>query len=338
MRSHSQRLLVATTLLTACTHDAADLLRPNATPGITVAAVSASDWSPARSIEEARPGASPGFNTPVLEGCPFVSPDNKTFYLASNRGGTGLDIWVSERDRVDEPWGDPVSVGAPVNSSADDFCPTIARDGHTFYFVSRRQVGVAGVDYCGGSDIYVTRRRDANRGFDEPKNLGCQVNSPQDEFGPFPIEEPGVGLVLYFSSTRPGVGIGGDLYRSQSHGGVFGPPTLVPGVNSTSDDGQPNLSRDGLELYFYSNRPIPGVPTNNDIYVTTRSSTSEPWSTPVNLGPDVNNGANETRPSLSWDGSTLYFGSNRPGSEPLNGTPSSDIYVTTRSLRHGPKN
>jgi hypothetical protein len=53
---------------------------------------------------------------------------------------------------------------------------------------------------------------------------------------------------------------------------------------------------------------------------------SEPWSTPTNLGPDVNSAASETRPSLSWDGTTLYFGSTRPASE----AGSSDIYLTTR--------
>jgi Tol biopolymer transport system component len=36
------------------------------------------------------------------------------------------------------------------------------------------------------------------------------------------------------------------------------------------------------------------------------------------------NGA-ETRPSLSWDGTTLYFGSNRAGGEG-----NTDHYVTTR--------
>jgi Tol biopolymer transport system component len=43
--------------------------------------------------------------------------------------------------------------------------------------------------------------------------------------------------------------------------------------------------------------------------------------------PHVNsaNGA-ETGPSLSWDGTTLYFGSNRPG-----GDGSTDHYLTTRS-------
>jgi hypothetical protein len=57
---------------------------------------------------------------------------------------------------------------------------------------------------------------------------------------------------------------------------------------------------------------------------------SDPWSTPVNLGPSVNTAASETRPSLSWDGTALYFGSNRAG-----GDGDSDHYVTTRERIHG---
>lgn len=49
------------------------------------------------------------------------------------------------------------------------------------------------------------------------------------------------------------------------------------------------------------------------------------WSTPVNLGPNVNSAANETRPSLSWDAKTLIFGTTRPGVEGV-----SDIYYSTR--------
>lgn len=293
-------------------------------------------WSIAMSIELDPPGAAASFNTTDAEGCPFISADGKMFFMASNRpGGVGatknLDIWVSTRPNEKEPWGAPSNV-APVNSDVDDFCPTIARDGHTFYFVSRRAVGVAGVDYCGGADIYVTRRRD-DWTFDAPRNLGCQLNSPEDEFSPFPLEEQGTGPVLYFSSTRPGLGTGGDLYRSESHGGEFGPASLVPGVNSPVDDGQPNLRRDGLELFFYSRRSdLPGAQGGADLYLATRASTSAEWSTPVNLGPAVNSPVDETRPSLSWDGTTLYFGS--PRAAPL-GEGSSDIFVTRRAKLTG---
>lgn len=313
----------------ACTSDTSSTAQPRLRAVSLDRGPTFSEWTLASDIELTPQGAHPNFNTAAVEGCPFIAPDDKTFFIASNRAGGsgGLDIWMATRGSVDEAWGEPFNVGAPVNSASDDFCPTIARDMHTFYFASRRQVGVQGVDWCGGSDLYVTRRREDGT-FDPPRNLGCDVNSAADEFGPFPTEERGSGPTLYFSSTRPGYGSGGNLYRSESHGGVFGVPELVPNVNSMVDDGQPNLSRDGLELYFYSARTdLPGAQGGNDIYVATRASSSDAWSTPVNLGRAVNSSASETRPSLSWDGTTLYFGSTRAGT--------SDIYVTTRQRING---
>jgi Tol biopolymer transport system component len=293
---------------------------------VTLAAVAASmaalasagefsSWAPAVRVESI-PGTDPSFNGAALDGCPFVSRDGKRFYMASNRTGGlgGIDIWVASRASVDEPWGAPENVGAPVNSAANDFCPTIARDGHLFYFVSNRPGG------CGGDDIYTTRLRPG--GWDPVVNLGCDVNSAANEASPMPLPERGTGPVLYFSSARSG---NNDLYESASHGGAFGAASAVAELNTGAQDGQPNLRRDGLEIFFFSSRA-----GNNDIYSATRASVSEPWSTPVNLGPTVNSPASETRPSLSWDGTTLYFGSTRAG-----GDGDSDHYVTTRARLNG---
>jgi len=285
-----------------------------------------STWSAAVRVE-AIPGTNPSFNGADLDGCPFISRDGKKFFMASNRPGGlgGIDIWLSTRARKGDPWGAPVNVGAPVNSSANDFCPTLARDGRNFYFVSNRAGG------CGGADMY-TAQRSATGSFGPVTNLGCQVNSSVDEASPMPLRELGKGSVLYFSSTRlggfaaeaPGALVGdSDLYASVWDGIVFGPAALVPGANSAFEDGQPNTRRDGLELFFYSNRT--GTLGMADIYAATRAKTSNAWSTPVNLGANVNSAAAETRPSVSWDGRTLYYGSTRPGGEG-----STDHYVTTR--------
>lgn len=278
-------------------------------------------WSPAVRVE-ATLGTHPDFNGPALDGCPFVSRDGKTFYMASNRPGGlgGIDIWMATREGVNDPWGAPANLGPPVNSEHNDFCPTISRDGHLLYFVSNRP------GFCGGDDIFVTRRLPG--GWDEPENLGCEVNggvnSAANEASPFPLPEPGAGPVLYFSSTRSG---NSDIYRSESHGGVFGLASPVAELNSSAQDGHPNLRRDGLEIFLFSNRP---GSLGNDIYSATRDSTADPWSTPVNLGANVNSEASETRPSLSWDGTMLYFGSTRPGGEG-----DSDHYVTTREMLTG---
>jgi Tol biopolymer transport system component len=165
------------------------------------------------------------------------------------------------------------------------------------------------------------------------------VNSSADEHSPFPLPHATTDLTLYFSSFRAGgfapdpvgaVAGDGDLYMSEWKGGTFGAPVLVPGVNSESTDGQPNVRRDGREIFFFSTRP--GGAGDPDIWSATRERTSEPWSEPVNPGTAVNSPAGESRPSLSWDGRTLYFGSTRPG-----GDGEADIHVTTRSRVTGLK-
>jgi Tol biopolymer transport system component len=182
--------------------------------GVALAAVfPTGPWSNAIRVEDI-PGTDSSFNTPSLDGCPFISRDGKTFYMASDRGGGlgGIDIWVATRASSADPWGPPVNVGEPVNSSSNDFCPTIDRDGHRFFFVSNRPGG------CGGDDIYVTRLR-ADSGFDPVTNVGCDAdggaNSAANEASPFPLPETGVGPVLYFSSTRSGAG---DIYRARKEG------------------------------------------------------------------------------------------------------------------------
>lgn len=274
-------------------------------------------WGDAVRVESL-PGTDPTFNGPTLDGCPFVARDDTTFYMASDREGGlgGIDIWVSTRDRSTDPWGAPVNVGAPVNSASNDFCPTMSRDGHSFFFVSSRPEG------CGGDDIYTARRRNAT-GFDHVANIGCDANSDGNEASPSPLLQSGAGPVLYFSSTGHGASGGADVFMSHRHGTRYGPAVAVPGVNSDAVDAQPNIRRDGLEIFFFSTRP--GGQGGPDIWSASRASTSDPFDQPVNLGPAVNTEFGETRPSLSWDGTTLYWGSNRPG-----GDGSADHYVSTR--------
>jgi hypothetical protein len=69
---------------------------------------------------------------------------------------------------------------------------------------------------------------------------------------------------------------------------------------------------------FNSNRPVSGHPPSQDIYSSTSFWAFGFWAPPTNLGPSVNTDGNETRATLSADGSRLHFG--RDG----------DIYVSER--------
>ena len=113
-----------------------------------------------------------------------------------------------------------------------------------------------------------------------------------------------------------------NIYMSrQRPDGSFEPATPVAELNTAAADFMPNVSRTGLEIVFNSNRA--GGFGGQDVYTSSRSSTGDPWSAPVNVGANVNTAGNETRSSLSGDGERLHFG--RDG----------EIYVSTRSNATG---
>lgn len=282
----------------------------------TVVAMDFTEWSPAVSAESLD-GTNASLNTAFQDGCPAPSKDGLALYMASNRPGGqgGLDIWVARRASADDPFGAPENLGAPVNTPADEFCPTPLTNGHTLLFVSTKAGG------CGGSDIYIAREHEKH-GWQAPEHLGCTVNSGADEASPFYVEEENGG-VLYFSSTRAGgyaadapgaISGDSDIYFSPVWGdGSIGAPVLAAGLNTSAQDSRPNVRRDGLEIFFDSNRAdgAGGL----DIWSSTRESPGGTWSTPVNAGTNVNSAANETRPYLSWGATTLYFGTTRSGVE-----------------------
>jgi len=120
-------------------------------------------------------------------------------------------------------------------------------------------------------------------------------------------------------SDRPG-GLGEhDIWvstRTTKNGEWGEPVNLGPVVNSNRDEIGPAISPDGLTLFFssgYPYTPRPGGFGRSDLWMTWRAGTNEPWGKPVNLGPIVNTTANEARPNISADGSTLYFCSTRSG-------------------------
>ena len=253
-------------------------------------------------------GTSLELNTAANEGYPTLSPDRLSLYIVSDRtGGLGtFDIWVAKRASTDDPWGDPENLGPPVNSSARDWSPTPV-PGHGLFFVSSRDGG------CGLDDIYFTRFK--NGAWEEPQNVGCQINSTASDFGPSYFEDESGKAILYFSSNRTG---NQDIYSSVD----FGPAQIVAELNTPFNDVRPNVRKDGLEIVFDSNRPGFGL---LDIWTASRGTTADQWSTPTNLGPLINSTANDARPTLSRDGLTMFFGSDRAGGDGL-----SDIYVTTR--------
>jgi len=270
--------------------------------------------------------------TPVNIGAPVNSPAPEFVGSVSKNGlslylqrGVLLDeeLWVVHRQTTDAAWEAPEHLPDTVNSAFNDRAARLSADGHWLVFSSNRPGGL------GGFDIWSCWREDVHDDFawQPATNVGPPVNSAADEIGPTVVQDDEADTRhLYFSSPRSG-GLGGtDIYVSDWNDSGFGVPALVSELSSPLRDEGAYVRHDGRELFFNSNRDGTGF----HIWASTRETTADSWSAPVKLT-TANSSGQELTPVISWDGETLYFASNRPGSA------ASDIYVAGRAkLRSKP--
>jgi Tol biopolymer transport system component len=263
----------------------------------------------------------PVINSSFDENAPALSKNGLSLYFQSNKPGGlgGADIYISQRNRVDEPWGVPINV-TPVNSTVEDAAPSLSRDGHWLFFMSMRSPGF------GGFDLWVSYREHVHDDLDwqPPVNLGPIINSTSSDQSPFFFDNDDVGLPqLFFSRSIQGVPH--IVVSNRLPDGTFTPPTPVAELNSSGNDRGMSVRFDGLEVFLMSTRPA-GFGFQ-DLWTATRHSVTDPWSTPVNMGPVLNSTAGDLNPYIASDRETLYFNSNRSGS----GFGGHDLYVCTRT-------
>jgi Tol biopolymer transport system component len=235
---------------------------------------------------------------------------------------------VSQRDTVDDPWGPPQNLGPNINTVGNEFGPDLSPDGHWLFFSSTRPPGM-----LGASQIWVSYRKDVadDFGWGPAVNLGPDINVPGlDDNAPTFFHDHKTGVTsIYFNSINRKDGPGDfDIYVStQRENGTFGRAKIVRELSSPQRDTRTAIRHDGLEMFLTSNRP--GGSGRIDLWVATRQTTRDVWSTPINLGPAINTAADDGGPALSCDGTTLYFYSTRDG-----GSGGRDLYVTTRHRLH----
>jgi len=291
-----------------------------------------SEWSAAVNL-------GPIVNSESLEYWPAISPNGLSLYFGSTRPG-GIpgtdpqDIWVTHRASLDAPWGEPRNLGPSINTEFRDNSPRLSRDGHWLIFGSNRVTGKCSANST--NDFYVSYRENAEDDFawEPPVNFGCELSAAGSNTGSTFFQDDDKGITtLYFGSTRSGVGVGADAYdvyvSTRRFHGAFGPPALVPELSSPLIDISPSIRADGLEMFLKWNGL--NTPIRGDLWAATRETTSHPWTTPKNLGPLINSAPDNDQPTLSCDGTTLYFVSNRPG-----GFGNYDIYVATRKKLEEP--
>jgi len=219
--------------------------------------------------------------------------------------GVVVGLAVGTTVKADFTFGEPVNLGATVNSSTYDLHPCISADRLSLYFSSWNRQG----DY-GRGDILVSTRATANDEWTAPENLE-----------------------LYF--VRFEGGYDGDsaiwVTRRATRNEPWGAPVELDLIADSANEWEPSLSADGLELYFDFNAS--GLSSPLEICVTTRETRDSPWGAGVSLGPLVNSCSQQAHPRISSDGLLLLFGDDfnlapRPG-----GFGGSDIWFTRRATK-----
>jgi hypothetical protein len=80
----------------------------------------------------------PTVNGPGYDGSPCLSSDGRLLFFHSDRkeGYGKVDLWMTRRASVSDPWGPPVNLGSQVNGVNEEAYPRLAPDGRTLYFWS----------------------------------------------------------------------------------------------------------------------------------------------------------------------------------------------------------
>lgn len=158
-----------------------------------------------------------------------------------------------------------------------------------------------------------------------PVNIGEMINSNYDEYLPsFSIDQS----VMFITRKIPGGSdpVTGndvndeDFYYSIRNGSGWAKAKSAPGLNTRGNEGAHCLSADGNTLIFTACNRYDSYGAC-DLYISRKRG--DEWTTPVNMGADVNSGSWDSQPSISSDGKTLYFSSNRKG-----GSGGSDIWMS----------
>ena len=155
----------------------------------------------------------------------------------------------------------------------------------------------------------------------KPVNLGSNVNNELDQYLPSLTADENTLIYSVFKGSR--VNGNEDFYVSKRVNGEWQLGKPVTGVNTPESEGAQSLSPDGRFLVFTACGRKGGA-GKCDLYFT--EEVCGEWTKVKMLGSPISTGAWESQPSISSDGKTLYFASDRKG-----GKGGKDLWSSTRN-------
>ena len=165
--------------------------------------------------------------------------------------------------------------------------------------------------------------------FDEVNHPGAPLNNALPNSICSATPEPNRFIINNQFPPEGGMQAGfSEIYQRLDGSWVAPTPISIEKFYTNSTSVNLTMSRDGQVLIMSLERN--DAQGKNDLYISFRKGNNK-WSEPRNLGAIINSTNLETNPCLSADMKTLYFSSNRPGSEGM------DIYYSTREDKHWKK-
>jgi hypothetical protein len=245
-----------------------------------------------------------------------VDPDDGSTSSSTSDGDSGSTTESPPPSCNDGASADALAFGAPVplpgvNTAGPDGFAWLSSDALEIWISSERPGG------AGVWDVYRATRDDPAAAFDAAA-LVEPVSTGANEEG---VSLTADALTLYSASDAAGSMGGLDIMAATrpSTLAAFGVLAPVASVNTDAAEAHPQISADGSELYFTSQRG-----GTWDLY-RAQLGAGGSFDAPTSIG-ELSTNDNELAPVVSADGLTLYFMSNHDD-------PDFDIHVATRSTR-----
>jgi hypothetical protein len=198
--------------------------------------VATDPWGPSTLVAE--------LSSPQNDQGPEVSVDGLIMFLASDRGGAGMRLYVSQRRTRDTPWGTPTAVDG-LGSSTLDEAPSLDRTQLNLAFASQR--GAAALPH-----LFAATRPDASAAWQSATELTA-LDSAWEDTDPALFAD---GTGLAFASRRLTQGGTADLFLAMRSSESAAFASLVPmsELNTASSEEGPWMSQNGQHIVFVSDR------------------------------------------------------------------------------------
>lgn len=200
-----------------------------------------------------------------------------------------------------------------INSSNTDMAPTVGdKKGKLIVFSTSRPGTTGGASSnitCEPfMDIY-TSQLDNKGNFGPPTMIqGSEINTDDNE-GSVCFDSRYKKMFFTRCPVVKRANMGCEIWVAESGSKGWDKPELIDlkGGNDTVSVGHPCLTPDDDVLIFASD--MPGGYGGIDLWYSTYNKRAKSWSSPKNMGPEINTAGDEMFPTMGEDG-TLYFSSN----------------------------